>query len=130
VVAGLIVYAILGLGVLAALWGVVHWLEARGAEKEAAKWRPQLEAARGEIATLQQEKESWKAASERCAASVKAAQAASQARDKAAGEAIAKARAKAAEQARRLATLAQEAASPHPGATCESAVVAVTEGLS
>lgn len=36
-------YAILALGALAAVWGVVHWLEAKGYEKGVAEWKPKYE---------------------------------------------------------------------------------------
>lgn len=82
-----------------------------------------------EVKLLEGEKAGWKLASERCSASIIEARKASEARDKAASAAIAKARQEAQAREKRLAELALEAANPPVGATCESAVVAVTERL-
>lgn len=82
-----------------------------------------------EVKQLEGEKEGWKIANERCTTSIIEARKASEARDRAASASIAKARAEAAKREQRLAELALEASNPPQGATCESAVIAVTEKL-
>ena len=119
----------IALAVISAVWGVIAYLEGRGAEKERAKWAPKLEAAQGEIRQLEGDIEGWKIANERCTASIIEARKEADARDQTARTSIAKAKQEVAAKDQRIAELALEAANPPEGATCESAVVAVTEKL-
>lgn len=43
----LILYAVAAAGVLAAVWGVVHWLEGKGYDKGVAEWKPKYDDVRG-----------------------------------------------------------------------------------
>lgn len=82
-----------------------------------------------EVKLLEGEKEGWKIANERCTASIITARNEADARDQAARASIAKAKQEVAAKEQRIAELALEAANLPEGATCESAVVAVTEKL-
>ncbi len=117
-----LIAAVIGAGLVGGIVGKVKGWQISGLEAD-------VKTLTADVKQLEGEKAGWKLASERCSASIIQARNDAEARDKAARATIAMVKAQAAKREERLAELALEASSPPAEATCESAVISVTERL-